>query len=423
MWSREFVTLWLAMFVAMIGIAMVSPLLPVFVRDELGGPEIAVALSFSGLAVSMMIFAPIVGRFGDRVGAKPFIVAGFLLYAIGAAGYLVATNWEQVVAFRVLSGVGAASIFPMTLTYVGRLAPPGREGAYVGAFAVSEVLGFGLGPLVGGSIRDAVSSDAAFATMALLLAATALATFLLLPAGPGSEADARDGSAVEGARSWPALLRSAPVQAAMTVHLVVSLGWGAGATFLAVYVISEDGLGTESATFVGVLLASRSLVGGVLQPYFGRLADRSSRLTLVMVGLICSAAGHLLIPDLPETLIEVGGLVIAPWLLAIFVLIGLAEAIAWPAQQAIFVDVGRRVGMGSVMGLNQMGSSLGFLAGSMLGAAVVELFGLAAVFRAAGVAVLIGAVLFFVLMQRAREEMAEIRAAARPDEELALAGE
>lgn len=423
MWSREFVTLWLAMFVAMIGIAMVSPLLPVFVRDELGGPEIAVALSFSGLAVSMMIFAPIVGRFGDRVGAKPLIVAGLVLYAIGAAGYLVATNWEQVVAFRVLSGVGAASIFPMTLTYVGRLAPPGREGAYVGAFAVSEVLGFGLGPLVGGSIRDAVSSDAAFATMALLLAATAFATFLLLPAGPGSDADGKDGTALEGASSWPALLRSAPVQAAMTVHLVVSLGWGAGATFLAVYVISEDGLGTESATFVGVLLASRSLIGGVLQPYFGRLADRTSRLKLVMVGLICSAAGQLLIPDLPETLIEVGGLVIAPWLLGIFVLIGLAEAIAWPAQQAIFVDVGRRVGMGSVMGLNQMGSSLGFLAGSMLGAAVVGLFGLEAVFRAAGVVVLLGALLFFVLMQRARGEMAEIRSAARPDEELALAGE
>ena len=75
------------------------------------------------------------------------------------------------------------------------------------------------------------------------------------------------------------------------------------------------------------------------------------------------------------------------------------------------------------MGLNQMGSSLGFLAGSMLGAAVVGLFGLEAVFRAAGVVVLMGAVLFFLLMPRARGEMAEMRAAARPDEELALANE
>ena len=61
-----------------------------------------------------------------------------------------------------------------------------------------------------------------------------------------------------------------------------------------------------------------------------------------------------------------------------------------------------------------MGSSLGFLAGSMLGAAVVGLFGLEAVFRSAGIVVLLGAVLFFVLIQRARGEMAEIRAAGTP---------
>ncbi len=423
MWSRGFVVLWCAMFVGMIGIAMVSPLLPVFVRDELGGPEIAVALSFSGLAISMMLFAPIVGRYGDRFGAKPFIVVGFLLYALGATGYLVATSWEQVVAFRVLSGVGAAAIFPVALAYVGRLAPPGREGAYVGAFAVSEVLGFGMGPLLGGTIRDAVSSDAAFATMALLLAATAFATFLFLPSRPSRSEGGREDTQAEPSVSWLQLLRFAPVQAAMTVHTVVALGWGAGATFLAVYVISEDGLGTESATFVGVLLASRSLIGGVLQPYFGRLADRKSRLTLVMVGLVLSAAGHLAVPELPDTLVEVGGLVIAPWLLGVFVLIGLAEALAWPAQQAIFVDVGRRVGMGAVMGLNQMGSSLGFLAGSLIGAAVVAAFGLEAVFRYAGIVVLLGALLFFLLMQRARAELAEIRSDARSEGGLAVAGE
>jgi DHA1 family multidrug resistance protein-like MFS transporter len=421
MWSREFIVLWFSMFVAMIGIAMVSPLLPVIVRDELGGPEIAVALSFSGLAVSMMIFSPIVGRFGDHIGSKPFIVAGFFIYAVGASGYLVATSWEQVVAFRVLSGIGAASIFPMTLAYVGRLSPPGKEGAYVGAFAVSEVLGFGIGPLVGGVIHDTISSDAVFATMALLLVTTALATFLLLPPGPSDSHDSPEASTAKTTPSWRKLLHFAPVQAALTVHIVVALGWGAGATFLAVYVISEDGLGTESATFVGVLLASRSLIGGVLQPYFGRLADRMSRLMLVMVGLLVSATGHLLIPDLPNTLIEISGFVVAPWLLTAFVIIGLAEAVAWPAQQAIFVDIGRRVGMGSVMGLNQMGSSLGFLAGSLIGAAVVEFWGLEAVFRYTGVIVFVGAILFFILMRRASSDMAEIRNARQAAEKITSA--
>ena len=111
MWTRPFIVLWFAMFVAMIGIAMISPLLPVFVREELGGPEIAVAMAFSGVAVAMMVFSPIVGRLGDRFGLKPFVAGGFLLYGLAASGYLIAGRWEHVVIFRVLSGVGAAAIF------------------------------------------------------------------------------------------------------------------------------------------------------------------------------------------------------------------------------------------------------------------------------------------------------------------------
>ena len=426
MWTRSFIVLWFAMFVAMIGIAMISPLIPVYVREELGGPEIAVALSFAGVTLPMLFLSPIVGRLGDRFGLKPFVAGGFLVYGLGASGYMIASTWEHVVLFRMLSGIGAAAIFPMTLAYVGRLAPPGREGAYAGAFAVSQVLGFGTGPLIGGVIRDAAGTFTVFAAMALLLIGTGLATFVLLPsaergAEPGAarggdgSPTATDQAARGPERSWAQLLRFAPVQAAMTVQTVVALGWGAGATFLAIYVISEDGLGTESATFVGLLLASRALIGGVLQPWFGRLADRVSRLRLVMIGLIVSSTGHFLIPNVPSATFEVGTLVLAPWLLALFVLIGLAEAIAFPAQQAIFVDVGRRVGMGSVMGLTQMGSSLGFLAGSLVGAGVVELFGLAAIFRYAGLVVLAGALLFFVLMRRAREDFAELRAAARED--------
>ncbi len=421
MWTRPFTVLWISMFAAMIGIAMLSPLIPVFVREDLGGPEIAVALAFAGVTAPMMVLSPLIGRFGDRVGLKPFLAGGFLVYGLAASGYLISTAWEHVVFFRVLSGVGAAAIFPMALAYVGRLAPPGREGAFSGAFAVSQVLGFGTGPLIGGVIRDAAGNHAVFTTMSLLLVGTGLAAFALLPAAVrGTDAGAGSpdatGEAARGpARTWLQLLRYGPVQAALTVQAVVTLGWGSGATFLAVYVVSDDGLGTGSATFVGLLLACRALIGGSLQPVFGRLADRVSRLRLVMIGLIVAATGQFLIPSLPGDTFEVGTLVLAPWLLAVFVVVGFAESLAFPAQQAIFVEVGRRVGMGSVMGLTQMGSSLGFLAGSIVGAGVVELFGLAAIFRYAGLVVFSGALLFLVLMLRARADFAELRAAARAD--------
>ena len=421
MLSRGFVVLWIAMLVAMAGIGMVSPLLPVYVREDLGGPELAVALSFSGLALSQILVSPFVGRFGDRFGPKRFIVGGFFIYCIGAIGYVFASGWELVVAFRILSGLGAAGIFPMSLAYIGRLAPRGREGTYMGIFSVSQIAGFGLGPLMGGAIRDAVDSQTAFATMALLLGGTGLLTLLLLPGRPrprGAGEEYRPPE--EPSLPWRDLIRRPFVQAALSVQTVVSLGWGAGAAYVAIFVISEDGLGTDSALFVGILLATRSLISAALQPWTGRIADRVDRTSLVMVGLGISAAGQFLFPSVPRTLVETtvlgNALVIAPWLLVVTAVVGIAEAFAWPAEQAIFVTVGRAVGMGSIMGLNQMGSSLGFLAGSLVGAVVVASFGLDNVFRYAGIATLVGALVFFVLMRRAAEELRELERAAAASE-------
>ena len=427
MLSRGFVVLWIAMLVAMAGIGMVSPLLPVYVRDDLNGPELAVALSFSGLSLSQLLAAPFIGRLGDRFGSKPFIAAGFFIYAAGAIGYVFAPNWQTVVAFRVMSGLGAAGIFPLSLAYIGRLAPPQREGTYMGMFSVAQIAGFGLGPLLGGGLRDAFGADAAFTSMALLLAGTGLMTLLLLPRRGrprGATADYQEPEEVQ--MGWREVLRRPDVQAALSVQTVVSLGWGASASFMAVFVIDPDGLGTDSALFVGILLATRSLVSAVLQPLAGPVADRIDRLAMVMVGLGISALGQFLTPMVPRDLVETSflgnALVVAPWLLVVVLAVGLAEAIAWPAQQAIFVTVGRRVGMGSIMGLNQMGNSVGFLTGSLVGALVVSMFGLDAVFRYAGIVTIVGALAFFVLMRRADVPYMEPAADAEADPSIEAAG-
>jgi MFS transporter, DHA1 family, multidrug resistance protein len=409
--SRGFVTLWFAMLVAMAGISMVSPLLPIFVQDELGGPAIAVALSFSGLAIAQIVSAPLVGRLGDRFGSKRFIVMGFIVYAAGAVGYLFATHWGMVVGFRILSGLGAAGVFPMTLAYVGRLAPEGHEGRYMGWFSVAQIGGFGLGPLLGGGMRDAFGSDAAFASMALMLAATAVSTFLFLPSdAPPKAIEGVPSEPRQAVLSFRVLLRRPAVQASTLLVTLTALGWGSASTWLAVYVISEEGLGTGSALFVGILLSGRSLLNAALQPYTGHLADRLSRLWLVVVGLAIGGAAQVAIPLVPHTLTETSifgsVMVIAPWVLVAMLVAGLGEALAFPAQQAIFVQVGRRVGMSSLMGLNSMGSSLGFLTGSLFGALVKSYAGIESVFYMAGGLALLGIGVFVVLMRRAEEDLA-----------------
>ena len=414
MLSRAFVVLFIAMFVAMLGVGMVSPLLPVYVREDLGGPAIAVALSFSGLAIAQIIMSPWTGRWGDRYGLKRFIVGGFVIYAIGAFGYLFSPNWELVVFFRILSGVGAAGVFPMTLAYVGRLAPPQGEGRYMGVFMMAQMTGFGLGPLVGGGLRDVFNSETAFATMGILLAATALGALLLLPSQSGGDGEGDE-------LPWLAVVQRKSVQAAVLFMVMMAFGWGAAFAFLAIFVVDEAGLGLDSTLFVGLLLSGRQVTNALLQPLTGALADRYARTRLIAIGLSVSATSQLLIPLVPGTLVDVpfGAAVftIAPAVLAVVLLAGIGEAIAMPAQQAIFVSLGRLVGMGSLMGLNNMGISIGLLAGSLAGAVVVEVFGINAVFLFSGAVLYAGTVVYLLAMRRARDEMREAEEQARRIEE------
>ena len=407
MLSRGFVVLWLAMLVAMAGIGMVSPLLPVYVREELHGPAVAVALSFSGVSVAQIIASPFVGRLGDRFGVKQFIVMGFFVYGASGLGYLLASNWELVVTLRILSGAGVALIFPMSLAYVGRLAPRDREGTYMGAFAIAQIAGFGIGPLVGGGVRDVFGPDTAFALMALLLAVTGAFVLLLLPrrARPrGAPADYEQPE--EAAAPWSELLRRPVVQAAMAVTLVAALAWSASGAFLPVFVISQEGLGTDSATFVGILLGGRALMSAAMQPLFGRLADRMDRNILLSAGLCVSAVGQFLIPSMPRDAVATSlfgnAVTIVPWVLVAYLVVGFAEAAVFPSLSAIFVSIGRTAGMGSIMGVNQMASAIGFLGGSLLGAAVVSTFGISTVFRYSGVMSVLGVLVFLWLSRRGR---------------------
>jgi len=400
------------MFIAMAGISMVSPLLPVYVQDDLGGPPVAVALSFSGLALAQLVAAPFLGRLGDTFGSKQFIVLGFAIYALGAIGYLFATTWHLVVFFRILSGVGAAGVFPMAMAYVGRISPVGAEGRYMGWFSVAQIAGFGTGPLFGGALRDLFGTDFAFGAMAVMLGGTAFVTLLLLPRDRPESAAARpaDGS-TETAVPFRILIRRPSVQASTLFVLLTSLGFGTASTWLAVYVISDEGLGTDSALFVGILLSSRSLINAAFQPYTGALADRMDRVVLVVVGLAIAGLAQFVVPLLPHNLVKMDlfgdVLVMAPWVLVALLIAGLAEALAFPSQQAIFVQIGRKVGMASIMGINSMGSSAGFLAGSLLGAVVKTQFGIASVFYFAGISAVVGLVVFVLLMRRAADDLSD----------------
>lgn len=68
--------MWIAQFIAMIGMSMVIPFLPFYVRElgvtNLESVEKWSGLAFSGPFIMAFIMTPIWGALGDRVGKNPW---------------------------------------------------------------------------------------------------------------------------------------------------------------------------------------------------------------------------------------------------------------------------------------------------------------------------------------------------------------
>lgn len=390
--NKAFLAIWLSIFVGTLGIGMVSPLLPVFAKD-MGASGLWLGLAFSGFAITEMPLMPFTGRLSDRVGRKLFLALGMLVYTAVGTGFIWAPNYQAIVVLRMISGIGAAMVFPIAFAYVGDLSDPGHEGRYMGLFNVAFLFGWGAGPVLGGVTKDKWGMDAPFISMAVLSGVACVFMFLLLP----SDKSPGKGRFREEKRTPMArLLQDKVMRAVVTLQFVWGLSYGAVYSFLAIFMTSN--LSTSVAA-VGIVMSTRSLLNGVMAYPFGYLADRFSRARLVTLGVLASAAGVSLVPWMGSFAL----------LLALFIGVALCESVSTPAINAMTVESGRDLGMGSVMGLSTMAMAAGMVTGSMAGGLVQDLLHIDYVFWFASLSGVFGAVLFNVFIGQGSRQRERLR--------------
>ncbi len=380
---------------------MVSPLLPVYAKD-LGATGIWIGLTFSIFAVTQTIFGPFAGRISDRYGRKPFIVGGLLLYFVAALGYLTAATFYQVMAFRALSGVGTSLIFSVSRAYIGEMVPGGHEGRWFGVFATADIIGFGTGPILAGVIRQVFSFDSVFVAMAALLFASAGIVQVLLP--PEPDTSKRGLSPGQEETSDIGLLAALKDRLALAVTLMMgftSLSFGSTFSFLAVRLENDLGVGPA---LVGVAFAVENVASGVAQPFMGRIADRLDRRLLVSIGFAVTAT-MLFLLGLANSLTVV---------ILLLALMGAGQAISWVTSSALQVVAGRRVGMGTVLGLGSGSSGVGILIGSVIGGLIVDVSNIRGAFFFGGIVMAMGLPLFLAITRgvSTRDEEEPVAAAA-----------
>lgn len=151
---------WLAMFTIVTGnIAAVlsGTIINVAIPDIMGafgiGQDDAQWLSTANLAsstVSMLASAWMVQRFG----LKDTVLVAIALFIAGSLLGGLATNVEVMISSRIMQGVTAGLLTPLSMTIIFQLFPPGRQGLAMGISAVGVILAPAIGPAVGGVLTD-----------------------------------------------------------------------------------------------------------------------------------------------------------------------------------------------------------------------------------------------------------------------------
>ena len=357
-------TLLVSLFIAIVGIAFVIPFLPILAVDY-GANGFELGLIMASFSISMAITQPIVGLFSDRHGRKLFLLAGLAIYSLTGFAYVLSSSVIDMSLIRLIQGVGGGLVFAVSMAYVGDLAPEEHEGRYMGMYNVAMFGGFGCGPLIGGILKDAFGMNASFIGMGVLGAMAFVSILLFLPesrtTNNSEEQQESIGSAFAGILSETRMVGIFIIRLAVMFSMVPS--------FIFLPILLTDVM-QASATQIGLVITSRTMVTAALQYPFGWVADRYNRVLLTISSLFGMSI-----------VVSLLGLSQELWhAFILFTLLGVMEAIFQPTNSAMILEGGRSHGMGTTMGIFNMAMSIGMFIGSLGAGVLIDAFGMLAGF-------------------------------------------
>jgi MFS family permease len=120
------------------------------INARLGQGSTLFGLQFSAVVVANVLLQVPVGRWSDRYGRRPFLLAGFVILIPSVFAQGVVTDPLLMLGARFLQGVAVACVFAPSLALAGDLAREGQSGTQLSILTMAFGLGVAFGPLVSG---------------------------------------------------------------------------------------------------------------------------------------------------------------------------------------------------------------------------------------------------------------------------------
>ena len=145
-----------AMFIAVMDLTIVNVALATIGRD-FHAPTAGVAETVIGYQVAVALSIPAAAWLGDRLGPRQVLLGSIAIFTAASALCGLAGSLDQLVAFRVLQGIGGGLMTPVGLTMLFRAFPQAERVRASSILIIPTALAPAVGPIIGGLFVTDVS--------------------------------------------------------------------------------------------------------------------------------------------------------------------------------------------------------------------------------------------------------------------------
>ncbi|CAJ1226035.1 Tetracycline resistance protein, class C [Lactiplantibacillus xiangfangensis] len=223
-------------FLVCLGISLVIPVMP-FIKNELHLTATDMGIMNALFALAQFVASPIIGRVSDRIGRKPVLTAGLILYMVSEFLFALTNQLWVFNVSRIVGGLSAAMVVPTAMALASDITTKRQRARVIGWLSAAFSGGLILGPGIGG-ILAGISYKTPFWVAGGLGLLSAVVLVVLLPADRDIDPDREDiaENAAESHHPMSRAFWTLPIIILFTMILVSSFGLQGFESIYSIYV-------------------------------------------------------------------------------------------------------------------------------------------------------------------------------------------
>lgn len=362
-------TIFLVVFLDLLGFGIVIPILPYF-AEQYGGGGLEVGLLMMSYSAMQFVFSPFWGRLSDHYGRRPIILLCILGLGFSMLLFGMADSMAMLFASRLLGGFFGANISAAS-AYIADVTPPEKRAKGMGMIGAAFGLGFLFGPAIGGLLSKWSFGAAGYFAAGLSLINFIFA-FMVLKEPKLSDKERQAHRRRAGKEFWIKTFSKPQTALAILLFFLATLGMAQLETSFALYLLQKFNLQAFHAglilTFFGFIMAG--IQGGAI----GKLAKKFGEVKLIVAGSLLGAIGLIGSAYMP--------------VLSLFVVFLTIHAIGYavtnPSLMSLTSQYAEEGAQGGTLGVYQSAGSLGRILGPLFAGILFDYWGVDKPFLVAG---------------------------------------